>query len=255
MASESVIPIAPIFQPTAEEFQDPYKYIRSISKIGSEFGIVKIIPPPDFQPSLNLLEQGDTFSFKTRNQTIASLDGQTRLQLCYSQQLYKYHQSARKVYKVPEINGKYVNMYKLSKTIDQLQVDHPLGDTAIWKKAAKQLGYSESSHKQLKKIWKEWIFPFNQYVVAEPKVTTIPPKDQRMNQMKSIHYHHGIETTTKNDPITDDWNKIKVEFRKFCRSPKSDHKPKRSIKFLSFYKDLRPPYYGKCYISLFIFGF
>ena len=117
------VPLAPTFHPTIEEFKDPLKYIKSISRVGSQFGIVKIVPPADFKPSLDLFQEKPNLSFKTRNQTIGSLDGQTRLQLCYSQQLYKYHQSeAQQVYTVPEIEGQHVNMFLLSKIASKSEV-------------------------------------------------------------------------------------------------------------------------------------
>lgn len=36
---------APVFEPTAEEFEDPIAYIAKIRPIGQETGIVKIRPP------------------------------------------------------------------------------------------------------------------------------------------------------------------------------------------------------------------
>ena len=41
---------APVFYPTAEEFEDPMSYIRSIQAQFFEFGICSIQPPPSWQP-------------------------------------------------------------------------------------------------------------------------------------------------------------------------------------------------------------
>lgn len=41
---------APTFRPTEEEFRNPIEYIRSIADHGKKFGIVKIIPPDEWNP-------------------------------------------------------------------------------------------------------------------------------------------------------------------------------------------------------------
>ena len=45
------IPDAPIFRPTDEEFRDPMEYIRKIAPTGSKYGIVKIVPPDNWNPT------------------------------------------------------------------------------------------------------------------------------------------------------------------------------------------------------------
>ena len=42
----NVVPEAPEFHPTVEEFKNVLEYIGSIRKAGETAGIVKIVPPP-----------------------------------------------------------------------------------------------------------------------------------------------------------------------------------------------------------------
>lgn len=44
------IPEAPTFRPSEEEWKDPLSYIRKISDVGKQYGIVKIIPPDSWDP-------------------------------------------------------------------------------------------------------------------------------------------------------------------------------------------------------------
>ena len=42
---------APTYRPTHAEFSDPLRYIEKIAPHAKKFGICKIIPPDDWQPS------------------------------------------------------------------------------------------------------------------------------------------------------------------------------------------------------------
>lgn len=44
------IPEAPTYRPTEEEFRDPMEYMRKIAAEGSKYGIVKVIPPDNWNP-------------------------------------------------------------------------------------------------------------------------------------------------------------------------------------------------------------
>lgn len=44
------LPEAKTYRPSEDEFADPFKYIESIAEEGSQYGIVKIIPPENWNP-------------------------------------------------------------------------------------------------------------------------------------------------------------------------------------------------------------
>ena len=43
--SSTTVPECPVFRPTAEQFADPFAYIKSITPEAMPYGIAKIIPP------------------------------------------------------------------------------------------------------------------------------------------------------------------------------------------------------------------
>ena len=45
---------APTFYPTKEECKDPLAYIKSLEGQGSKYGIIKIVPPADYNPEFSL---------------------------------------------------------------------------------------------------------------------------------------------------------------------------------------------------------
>ena len=46
----------PVLTPTDQEFNDPVGYLSSdkVSKLGATYGLVKIVPPPNWKPSFHI---------------------------------------------------------------------------------------------------------------------------------------------------------------------------------------------------------
>ena len=71
------IPEAPVFRPTAAEFQDPIAYITAIRPKAEAVGICRIIPPSDWRPPFALDRQ--RLQFATKLQDLSLLSGHSRL--------------------------------------------------------------------------------------------------------------------------------------------------------------------------------
>jgi hypothetical protein len=50
MAASPSLVDAPVLRPSAEEWADPYAYIRSIQRLVAEYGIARILPPAEWSP-------------------------------------------------------------------------------------------------------------------------------------------------------------------------------------------------------------
>ncbi|CAK0750013.1 hypothetical protein CVIRNUC_001956 [Coccomyxa viridis] len=70
----AAMPEAPVFRPTAEEFQDPLAYIRRIRPDAERYGICKIIPPVHATVPASKVLRGpndEELQFRTRYQPVA----------------------------------------------------------------------------------------------------------------------------------------------------------------------------------------
>ncbi|KAK9811760.1 hypothetical protein WJX72_009620 [[Myrmecia] bisecta] len=66
----SKVPEAPVFRPTAENFEDFLGYIKRIKPEGEAAGIIKIIPPPGWKPAFNIHTED---KFVTKRQLVHRL--------------------------------------------------------------------------------------------------------------------------------------------------------------------------------------
>ncbi|XP_044477878.1 putative lysine-specific demethylase JMJ16 isoform X1 [Mangifera indica] len=74
-ARRPVLEDAPVFYPTAEEFEDTLKYIASIRPKAEPYGICRIVPPPSWKPPCPLKEKHkwESSTFVTRVQRVDKL--------------------------------------------------------------------------------------------------------------------------------------------------------------------------------------
>lgn len=85
----------PTLKPSKEEFDDPVAYLSDpdVSRLGFEYGMIKIIPPEDFKPGFNINES--SFNFKCRLQTLCELDLKNRSRLFFWKQLNNFKRGTK----------------------------------------------------------------------------------------------------------------------------------------------------------------
>uniref|UniRef100_A0A8C3F579 JmjN domain-containing protein n=1 Tax=Chrysemys picta bellii TaxID=8478 RepID=A0A8C3F579_CHRPI len=71
-------PECPVFEPSWEEFTDPFAFIHKIRPIAEQTGICKVRPPPDWQPPFAC--DVDKLHFTPRIQRLNELEVVCQLQ-------------------------------------------------------------------------------------------------------------------------------------------------------------------------------
>ncbi|OJD14954.1 hypothetical protein AJ78_04737 [Emergomyces pasteurianus Ep9510] len=165
---------APTFRPTEEEFKDPFEYIRKIAPEGKKYGICKIVPPDNWTPPFAI--DTERFHFRTRRQELNSVEGGTRANLNYLDQLTKFHkQHGMNLSRFPSVDKRPLDLYKLKKAVDIRGGFEQVCKLKKWAEIGRDLGYSgkimSSLSTSLKNSYQRWLHPYEEYLrVAKPGV-------------------------------------------------------------------------------------
>ncbi|TGO75770.1 hypothetical protein BELL_0193g00030 [Botrytis elliptica] len=165
---------APTYRPTAEEFKDPYAYIRSIAPEARKYGICKVIPPDSWKPEFAI--DTERFHFRTRKQELNSVEGSTRANLTYLDQLAKFHkQHGTNLNRFPSVDKRPLDLYKLKKAVDTRGGFEKVCKLKKWAEIGRDLGYSgkimSSLSTSLKNSYQRWLHPYEEYLrLAKPGV-------------------------------------------------------------------------------------
>ncbi|KAI9828378.1 MAG: hypothetical protein M1832_002806 [Thelocarpon impressellum] len=165
---------APTYRPTAEEFRDPFRYMQKIAPEGRKYGIVKIIPPDGWNPDFAI--DTERFHFRTRRQELNSVEGGTRANLTYLDQLSKFHkQHGTNLNRFPSVDKRPLDLYKLKKAVEVRGGFDKVCKVKKWAEIGRDLGYSgkimSSLSTSLKNSYQRWLHPYEEYLrVAKPGV-------------------------------------------------------------------------------------
>ncbi|ORX96954.1 PLU-1-like protein-domain-containing protein [Clohesyomyces aquaticus] len=165
---------APTFRPTAEEFKDPVQYIQKIREEAQKYGIAKIVPPGSWNPPFAV--DTERFHFRTRRQELNSVEGGTRANLNYLDQLSKFHkQHGNSLTRFPSVDKRPLDLYKLKKAVETRGGFERVCKQKKWAEIGRDLGYSgkimSSLSTSLKNSYQKWLHPYEEYLrVVKPGV-------------------------------------------------------------------------------------
>ncbi|ORZ20066.1 PLU-1-like protein-domain-containing protein [Lobosporangium transversale] len=166
---------APCYYPTPEEFMEPLKFIESIRPEAEKAGICKIIPPEGWKPRFSL--DTEVFRFKTRIQKLNSMEGETRTNLNYLEQLYKFHrQQGHPVLKIPQLDKRPIDLFRLRKEVTARGGYQKVTAGKKWAEIGRGLDYTRkqctSLSNALKSAYLKVILPYEIYLSKQGKTAS-----------------------------------------------------------------------------------
>ncbi|XP_056240910.1 lysine-specific demethylase 5B-B isoform X1 [Seriola aureovittata] len=154
-------PECPVFEPSWEEFRDPFAFINKIRPIAEKTGICKVRPPPGWQPPFAC--DVDRLHFVPRIQRLNELEAQTRVKLNFLDQIAKFWDLQGCALKIPHVERKILDLYKLNKLVaDEGGFDIVCRDRR-WTKIALQMGFApgKAVGSHLRGHYEKILYPYN----------------------------------------------------------------------------------------------
>ncbi|XP_076022463.1 lysine-specific demethylase 5B-B isoform X2 [Genypterus blacodes] len=166
-------PECPVFEPSWEEFGDPFAFINKIRPIAEKTGICKVRPPPGWQPPFAC--DVDKLHFVPRIQRLNELEAQTRVKLNFLDQIAKFWDLQGCAMKIPQVERKVLDLYKLNKLVaDEGGFDIVCQDRR-WTKIALQMGFApgKAIGSHLRAHYEKLLYPYNLF---QSGANLLPPE-------------------------------------------------------------------------------
>ncbi|KAM9751582.1 lysine-specific demethylase 5B-B isoform 1-T1 [Menidia menidia] len=157
-------PECPVFEPSWEEFRDPYAFINKIRPIAEKTGICKVRPPPDWQPPFAC--DVDKLHFVPRIQRLNELEAQTRVKLNFLDQIAKFWDLQGCALKIPHVERKILDLYKLNKLVADKGGFDIVCQERHWTKIALQMGFApgKAVGSHLRGHYERILYPYNLFL-------------------------------------------------------------------------------------------
>ncbi|KAG8732779.1 hypothetical protein FRC11_011022 [Ceratobasidium sp. 423] len=174
----------PVFYPTLDEFRDPMTYIRSIHDKAVGHGIIKIIPPQEWE--MPFVCDTQTFRFKTRLQRLNSIEASSRAKMSFLEQLYRFHDQGANRPSVPLINHQPLDLWLLRREVQRRGGYDTVSRNKLWGDVQRAMGYAGPSvlAAQLKAAYNRIISPYEDFR-AQVRHDPSPNRGRRVQPPRS----------------------------------------------------------------------
>lgn len=140
------LPAAPVFRPSAEEWQDPLSYLAYVRQHADTVGIAKIVPPEGWQPPFVIDKK--RLKFRTRLQSVHQL--QTRDSGAAVKQFWDSFNAfmdgtGSRLKKKPMFAGQEIDLYRLYRLVQKRGGYDAVNEDKSWKDIVACLQVSEAS--------------------------------------------------------------------------------------------------------------
>ncbi|XP_077454507.1 lysine-specific demethylase 5B-B isoform X2 [Stigmatopora argus] len=154
-------PECPVFEPSWEEFADPYAFINKIRPIAEKTGICKVRPPQGWQPPFAC--DVDRLHFVPRIQRLNELEAQTRVKLNFLDQIAKFWDLQGCSLKIPHVDRKILDLYQFNKLVAEEGGFDVVCQERRWTKIAMQMGFApgKAVGSHLRAHYEKTLYPYN----------------------------------------------------------------------------------------------
>uniref|UniRef100_A0A670ICT6 [histone H3]-trimethyl-L-lysine(4) demethylase n=1 Tax=Podarcis muralis TaxID=64176 RepID=A0A670ICT6_PODMU len=154
-------PECPVFEPSWEEFADPFAFIHKIRPIAEQTGICKVRPPPDWQPPFAC--DVDKLHFTPRIQRLNELEAQTRVKLNFLDQIAKFWELQGCTLKIPHVERKILDLFQLNRVIAEEGGFDLVCKDRKWTKIATKMGFApgKAVGSHIRAHYERILYPYN----------------------------------------------------------------------------------------------
>ncbi|KAK9404648.1 lysine-specific demethylase 5B [Crotalus adamanteus] len=154
-------PECPVFEPTWEEFADPFGFIHKIRPIAERTGICKVRPPPDWQPPFAC--DVDKLHFTPRIQRLNELEAQTRVKLNFLDQIAKFWELQGCTLKIPHVERKILDLFQLNRLVAEEGGFDLVCKDRKWTKIASKMGFApgKAVGSHIRAHYERILYPYN----------------------------------------------------------------------------------------------
>lgn len=176
-------PECPVFEPSWEEFADPFAYINKIRPIAEKTGICKIRPPQEWQPPFAC--DVDRLKFTPRIQRLNELEAQTRVKLNFLDQIAKFWELQGSTLKIPHVERKILDLYQLNKLVNDEGGFDAVCRERRWTRISVKMGFApgKAIGSHLRSHYERILYPFNLFQTGANL-----PKASLTNDTKDTEY-------------------------------------------------------------------
>uniref|UniRef100_A0A8C3S6V8 [histone H3]-trimethyl-L-lysine(4) demethylase n=1 Tax=Chelydra serpentina TaxID=8475 RepID=A0A8C3S6V8_CHESE len=165
-------PECPVFEPSWEEFADPFAFIHKIRPIAEQTGICKVRPPPDWQPPFAC--DVDKLHFTPRIQRLNELEAQTRVKLNFLDQIAKFWELQGCTLKIPHVERKILDLFQLNRLVAEEGGFDLVCKERKWTKIAIRMGFApgKAVGSHIRAHYERILYPYNLFQSGVSKIMT-----------------------------------------------------------------------------------
>ncbi|KAG7218162.1 hypothetical protein INR49_007444 [Caranx melampygus] len=219
-------PECPVFEPSWEEFADPFAYINKIRPIAEKTGICKVRPPPEWQPPFAC--DVDRLKFTPRIQRLNELEAQTRVKLNFLDQIAKFWELQGCTLKIPHVERKILDLYQLNKLVHEEGGFDAVCRERRWTKISVKLGFApgKAIGSHLRAHYERILYPYNLFQTGAnlPKATlTNDTKDKEytphdLPQRQSVQPQETCSIARRAKRMRSERGGVKTEPGEICEN-------------------------------------